>query len=217
MSSEKPFDQADYWIERHKKLHGDPRSVGNIGKSIEENLKGEEILKRSVSVLAKLLKPSRHSVLDLGCGYGRTAKEFLQQGFEYTGIDVSPDAIKQAQQDNPEGTFLVMDLNKWEPTTCFDVVCAFYILVHFVDDDKWSTFLDRALRSVDVDGFFVFADEFPHERTTAGSHVVTRPLSDYSAHLSRRGFQFDTDLKATFVREYQSRASEQFHFARRGG
>jgi SAM-dependent methyltransferase len=216
MTSETPFDQAEYWIERHKRLQGDPRSVGNVGKSVEENLKGEELIKRNVSAVARLLKPSRRSVLDLGCGYGRVANEFLQQGFEYIGIDVSPDAIKQAQLDNPEGKFQVMDLNEWEPAAGYDVVCALYILVHFVDDDKWSAFLDGALRSVDDDGYFVFADEFPDERKTAGSHVVIRPLSEYTAHLSRHGFQLDTDLKAKFVSECQSRASEQFHFARRG-
>ena len=32
------FDQETYWIKRHKRLSGDPRSVGNLGKSLEQNL-----------------------------------------------------------------------------------------------------------------------------------------------------------------------------------
>lgn len=215
MTAEKQFDQAGYWIERHRKLGGDPRSVGNLGKPIEENKRGEEAIRRQVGLVARLLQPTCRTVLDLGCGYGRVAKEFIQRGFEYSGIDVSPDAIKQARQENPGGTFIVMDLNEWEPTDRFDVVCAFYVLVHFVDDAMWSGFLDRALRSVDAHGYFVFADEFPSERSPAGSHVVARPLSEYAAHLSRHGFEYDDEVKAAFISESQSRGSDRFHFARR--
>lgn len=213
--SEKSFDQAGYWIERHRQLKGDPRSVGNMGKSIEDNLKGEQTLRRHVGLVARLLEPSCRSVLDLGCGYGRVANEFLERGFKYCGIDVSPDAVSQARLNYPQATFLVKDLNEWEPTDRFDMVCCFYVLVHFVDDEKWATFLDRALRSVSAHGYFVFADEFPDERAKAGSHVVARPLSDYAAFLSRHGFEFDDQMKANFMRESQSRVSEQFHFARR--
>ena len=216
MISEKPFEQTRYWIERHRSLKGDPRSVGNVGKSIEENLAGETLIKRHVSILARLLQPSCRTVLDLGCGYGRIAGEFLGQGFDYTGIDVSPDAVEQARRDNPEGRFLVRDLNEWEPTARFDAVCAFYVLVHFVDDVKWAAFLDRCLESVAAGGCFVFADEFPSERVTAGPHVVTRPLSDYAAPLARHGFEYDADLKAAFVGESGNRSSERFHFARQG-
>lgn len=214
MISEKPFEQGKYWIERHKKLRGDPRSVGNVGKSIEENLAGESLFKRHVGIVARLLQPSCRTVLDLGCGYGRIASEFLGQGFEYSGIDVSPDAVERARRDNPEGTFLVRNLNEWEPTTRFDAVCAFYVLVHFVDERKWSVFLDHCLQSVRAGGYFVFADEFPDERVMAGSHVVARPLSDYEGPLSRHGFEYDTDLKAAFVGESRNGSSERFHFAR---
>lgn len=215
VSSDKPFNQAEYWIDRHRKLQGDPRSVGNLGKSVEDNIRGEDIFKRHVGHVARLLAPICSSVLDLGCGYGRAANELLGRGFDYCGIDVSPDAIREAQKNNPKGTFLRMDLNEWEPEEKFDVVCAFYILVHFVDDEKWSLFLDKALRSVNSHGYFVFADEFPTERTLAGPHVVARPLSHYATHLSRHGFAYDTELKAAFVGASQSRVSQQFHFARR--
>lgn len=215
MTSEGPFDQAGYWIDRHKRLHGDPRSVGNAGKSLEDNLKGEARIKRDVGILARLLEPTCTSVLDLGCGYGRIANEFLERGFRYSGMDVSPEAISEARRTNPDGTFEIMDLNNWQPTTHFDVVCVFYVLVHFVDDEKWSAFLDRALRSVGAHGYFIFADEFPPERSPAGSHVVARPLSDYAAYLSRHGFAYDDNLRTAFLRESQSSNSGQFQFARR--
>ncbi|WMT92613.1 class I SAM-dependent methyltransferase [Pelagibacterium sp. H642] len=215
MTQDTPFDQAKYWIERHKRLEGDPRSVGNIGKPLEENRRGEEAFKAQVSLLAKLLRPSFRTVLDLGCGYGRIAHEFLSQGYQYNGIDVSPDAVKQARQNNPTGTFQVMDLNAWQPDGQFDLVCTFYVLVHFVDDAKWSKFLERALSSVGPKGYFIFADEFPSERSAAGSHVVARPLSDYTAPLAQHGFEYDVTLKTAFVTESQSRGSERFYFARR--
>ena len=35
------FDQSKYWIERHDAYRGDPRSVGNMAASVEENARGE--------------------------------------------------------------------------------------------------------------------------------------------------------------------------------
>lgn len=215
MEAEKPFEQGEYWIERHRKLKGDPRSVGNCGRSVEENTEGENAFKRYVGVAAELLRPSCRSVLDLGCGYGRVASEFIERGFHYTGIDVSPDAIEQGRRDNPEGNFLVMDLNDWEVTGKFDAVCVFYVFVHFVDDSKWSTFFDRALSSVASNGYLVFADQFPAERNTAGAHVVARPLSSYTPRLLEQGFQYDSEMKAAFVEVTKTKAAEQFQFARR--
>jgi SAM-dependent methyltransferase len=154
-------------------------------------------------------------VVDLGCGYGRVAGEFLQRGFDYTGIDVSPDAIEQARREHPEGDFFVMDLNDWSGARTFDVVCVFYVFVHFVDDSNWSSFLNHALSSVASNGYFVFADQFTSERTAAGAHVVSRPLSSYTPRLLELGFDYDAEMKAAFVERAGTKVAEQFHFAHR--
>lgn len=51
-------------------------------------------------------------VIDLGCGAGRDAAVFIQNGFDYTGIDASAGMLNVARERVPEGTFLQMDFGK---------------------------------------------------------------------------------------------------------
>src|SRR3989442_8316484 len=124
-----PFDQTAYWVRRHRTLPpGDPRSVGNMGHSLEENIRAENMLKASVQRVSSALRRADYqSVLDLGCGYGRLAHSFIQGGLSYTGIDVSQIAIDHAASANPEGRFFVRDLLTWTTSETFDIVFAIYV------------------------------------------------------------------------------------------
>ena len=64
------------------------------------------------------------AVLDVGCGPGRLGE--LLEGFacrSYLGIDLSPEAIKQARQRRAtRGRFRVADLDRWTPPGRFSVI-----------------------------------------------------------------------------------------------
>ncbi len=45
------------------------------------------------------------AVIDLGCGAGRDAAVFIDNGFDYTGIDASKGMIEQARKRVPNGKF----------------------------------------------------------------------------------------------------------------
>lgn len=51
-----------------------------------------------------------HSVVELGCGTGHLAAYFVQNGFAYTGLDVSADMLAIAQRNTPAATFLHADM-----------------------------------------------------------------------------------------------------------
>lgn len=184
------FNQAEYWMKRHRELAGDPRSVGNVGKSLEENYKGEERIKTTVDCAAQLLSPAS-TVLDLGCGYGRITDSFLKNGYKYHGVDISPEAIAKARRDYQSATFSVSDLLDWENERTFDVVCALYVFVHFVDDNMWRTMLQRALSWVGPSGSLLIADNFSDVRNQVAQHAVTRPSAEYNEVISCMGFRFD--------------------------
>ena len=51
-------------------------------------------------------------VIDLGCGAGRDAAVFVENGFDYTGIDASEGMLKVASERVPKGKFKQMDFSK---------------------------------------------------------------------------------------------------------
>jgi len=191
------FDQARYWIQRHKQLHHDPRSVGNLAATLEANIKGESEWRQVADTVAEMLPMG--SVLDIGCGYGRVARQFIANGHRYTGIDVSPDAIARAETEHPTGKFICADLLQWQPRQLYDIIIVFYVYIHFVDDDAWRTIVEKTLAWIAPDGMLVMADAIVDAQQRHGLHVVVRPLAEYAEIFADRGFRFDDAAHAELV------------------
>jgi len=191
MARKEEFDQAAYWSDRHKKYYGDPRSVGHLGKDRIENLNGEMELIQIVDFIASHWCDSSASVLDLGCGYGRVAGAFISKGCDYTGIDVSSEAIDQARRRFPNANFQLHDLNSWEPKQTYDLVIALYVFVHFVDDQDWARIVDLALSATKKNGSIIIADHFPAVRDEPAAHVTHRLLANYDRFLAKYSFRWD--------------------------
>lgn len=51
-------------------------------------------------------------VIDLGCGAGRDAAVFCENGYDYMGIDASDGMLKVASQRVPKGKFKKMDFSR---------------------------------------------------------------------------------------------------------
>jgi len=81
----------------------------------------EETLRRSAS-------PDIRTVLDVGCGSGRYAIAFLEQGKEVVGVDLAPQMLRLAraaaeQQANPSWQFLECDFLTRDFDRTFDAAC----------------------------------------------------------------------------------------------
>ena len=73
----------------------------------------------------------RGLVCDLGCGPGHVARYLHEQGVTVQGIDLSPDMIKLARENNPgitfaQGNMLALDV----PDKTWAGIVAFYSIVH---------------------------------------------------------------------------------------
>ncbi len=49
-------------------------------------------------------------ILEIGSGSGRDAKELMELGYDYTGIDVSDGLLREARKVNPNAEFIKMSL-----------------------------------------------------------------------------------------------------------
>lgn len=216
MSSANAFDQAEYWIKRHKEYKGDSRSVGNLGASVENNLKGEAAYRDIVTKIASVLrKKGMRTVLDLGCGYGRITSCFTNHWFKYKGVDISFDAIAQAKSRHPDANFVVDNLIGYKDSSLFSVVLTLYVMCNFVNDDLWKNFFISAANSIRPNGYLIIADHFPeHERVTS-HHVVARPLKEYIPLIESQKFVVDYDIADFVFGNDSSSFKRQFVFLKR--
>jgi SAM-dependent methyltransferase len=182
VANEREIDvaNADYWLDRHEKLEGDIRSVGNKGLDIPTNEAASENIRQLLrTFLPELIgSRSRATVLDLGCGIGRFAPVFIDLGLDYEGIDLSPVAVRQAKAANPQGRFAVASLLDWEPARTYDIVFIAYVLCHCVSDRAWGAALRAVSRSLRNDGTAIIFDRFEAERRTYSDYVLERSFQE---------------------------------------
>jgi ubiquinone/menaquinone biosynthesis C-methylase UbiE len=85
-------------------------------------------------------------VLDLGCGPGRDAKYFTEQGLEVVGIDLSKNFLQLAIKNAPKATFMLHDLRNLPfKEASFDGIWSCASLLHLPKSDVSST-LDNLYR-----------------------------------------------------------------------
>ena len=196
------FDQNAYWIDRHEDLKGDPRSVGNLADTVAANRIGESRLMAATTWAARDLKPYSN-VLDIGCGYGRVAPCFCEAGYAYTGLDVAPAAIDAARNREPRGRYFLGSAQEFESRRKFNLICAFYVFVHFVDDQDWQALIHRIADLLNIGGALLIADHFPEVEARPDPHVVHRPLSHYVKELKRHGLARDGDFQQRYQAAWQ--------------
>lgn len=98
--------------------------------------------------------PSNGLVLDLGCGPGRDAKVFTEQGLRVMGIDFSTEMIALARQSAPIAHFEVMEMETLTFLSgMFDGVWASASLLH-MPKNKFSLVLAQIHRVLKHRGIF---------------------------------------------------------------
>jgi SAM-dependent methyltransferase len=87
----------------------------------------------AVEYLEKLIAmlPPDAAVLELGCGNGEPAARMLAPGRQYTGVDISAEQLRRAQELLPSGSFVKADYTELEvPPASVDAVVALYTFGH---------------------------------------------------------------------------------------
>ena len=115
-------------------------------------------------LLAKLIekkipKSDFPDILDLGCGRGRHSITLAELGYEVTGIDLSPEAIKKARSIASEKklknvTFKVEDMRNPLPKTFDAIVNLFTTFGYFLNDAENERVLDNVTTMLKSEGVF---------------------------------------------------------------
>ena len=101
------------------------------------------------------------SILDMGCGRGRHARELARRGYDVTGVDLSAESIadahaKAAAEELSNVAFQEGDMRDPVCDACFDgVVNLFTAFGYFTDDAENQQALDAMAAAVRPGGWFV--------------------------------------------------------------
>lgn len=92
------------------------------------------------------LLPNQATILDLGCGSGKTiAAYFIQQGHRIIGIDSSITMIKMAQHHFPEQVWYVSDMRTIDLKQKFQGILAWDSFFHLTQHDQREMFKQFSL------------------------------------------------------------------------
>jgi SAM-dependent methyltransferase len=95
-----------------------------------------------IGELTKGLRPGA-AVLDLGCAAGVPVAADLAKRYRVTGVDISPEHIRQATRNVPDAEFVCSDaLTATFPAGHFDAIISLYTFDH-IPRDKHRGLLER--------------------------------------------------------------------------
>jgi len=95
------------------------------------------------------------SVLEVGAGNGSDARGFIGEGYDYTGVDISAEAISLAKTKIPKGTFITADFLKWPLPRTFAVVYDKGVFHNMPGVRKRNAFARRVAAALDKGGMWV--------------------------------------------------------------
>jgi SAM-dependent methyltransferase len=209
------FDPRTYWDTRLRRdwtLHG----VGLLAATTSWNealyrVRGR-VFRRVAATLETDLTEAR--VLEVGPGTGFYLEQWKKQGVRaLNGLDIAASAVAQLSEKFPEVELACGDvcedvsaLRESHPQG-FDVVSAFDVLFHVMDDEKYA----QAFRNVESllapGGWFVFSEKFLHRPTQRRTNYVNRSIEDTTAAVLDAGLVPVRRLPMFYLMTFPSDAS----------
>lgn len=97
------------------------------------------------------------TLLNMGCGTGRHDSELVKLGYEVSGIDMSPQMLEIAKENNPDLSYEVADIREYESRKKFDAVTAlFHVMSYQNTNEDFVKALKAASSALDIGGVFLF-------------------------------------------------------------
>jgi len=131
------------------------------------SLKSQDWTKKELKIIDDLHLKKHAKVLDIPCGQGRHSIELAQKGFQVTGIDYSPDALRIAKKHTDERSvssiFLKQDMRSLNLNEKFDAVLSLGNSFGYFSDADNKKIIKSISKLLKLNGFFVMHQINPIE------------------------------------------------------
>lgn len=132
------------------------------------------------------------AVLDIGSGTGFYVEQWQEAGdCNIVGIDITSVAVQMLRSKFSDHKFYEIDITEDISSLGkqkFDVVSAFDVLFHIVDDDLYEAALTNIYSVLKPGGWLLFSDNFVHHQAVTTLHQRSRQINMISQMLSKAGF-----------------------------
>ena len=187
---------TDYWQKRHHIT--DLTTVGFIGLGLSFNYWMYKVREKIVQGIIEKRFDNFHAkkILDVGSGSGFYPKLFLKLGAkDITASDFSTRALSHLRKKIKKIKFLELDITKTIPKNHlgkYDIVSAFDILYHIVDDKKYVRAIKNISQLLKTDGLFIFTENMIESKTQRDLQQVSRERKIIMKFLKAAGFKVKT-------------------------
>ncbi|MBP9213697.1 MAG: class I SAM-dependent methyltransferase [Chitinophagaceae bacterium] len=186
-----------------------------VAQLYEDKFMHLTIYNESYDFVCKHLQHLNSKLLEVGCGPGNITKYLLTQkpDFDILGIDIAPNMIQLAEQNNPTATFKVLDALKiHELNDLFDAIIVGFCLPYFAPMDA-EHFIKNAYSALNKKGvlYLSFVEGNPinsgYQTASSGdrTYFYYYHLNDLEKLLSSNQFK----LLKTFHVEYEKSNNEK--------
>jgi len=130
-----------YWNDRPCNIRHSSKEIGTVEYFNEVSAKRYKV-EPHILMFAEFEKWAGKKVLEIGCGIGTDASEFLKKGAEYTGLDLSEESLKVAAQRfktfGYSGLLHLSDAENLDflPENHFDLIYSFGVIHHTPNPKK---------------------------------------------------------------------------------
>lgn len=187
------YDPKRFWDAKALHSGGDPmRAV--CYDDPDSNRTIDRVQRRAIGwaldALPRGLATGAASLLDFGCGSGRWVDFFTKRGFRYSGVDISTEMLRLAQEGQPQAAFAPVEGGRIpHPEGSFDLVCSI-AAIHHNPYPQQDELLSEIARVVRPGGFAIFFEGLGR-RTEKTGILYPRPVADWTAAMRERGFRLE--------------------------
>ncbi|MFK7937524.1 MAG: class I SAM-dependent methyltransferase [Saprospiraceae bacterium] len=104
-----------------------------------------------------LRKYAKQEVLEIACGTGNLANHFLQNGFDYQGLDYSPNMVEMAKKKAPVAEFLVGDMQGFTlKTPLGSILITARSISYMIENQQVINTVKSVHRNLKPQGIFCF-------------------------------------------------------------
>jgi len=195
LQKEPNFNARGYWETRLADRFY-LRGVGDIGFPSSYN---EYLYRVRANVFRLVLRSlsgriEDWSVLDVGSGTGFYVDQWLTRTpARMMGADIARTAVRTLAERYPGTEFVRCDIGATLPESfevgSFDVISAFDILFHIVDDEAYGRAIQNFSKLLKPNGYLVFSENLSDRLQYHGSHQVWRVEQSVIALLKDTGFE----------------------------